>query len=41
VPAAAAVLQLDAGVPEVTSQPVPPIPVAPDAPRPPRRTGLN
>ena len=29
VPAAAAVLQLDAGVPEVTSQPVAPIPVAP------------
>jgi lysophospholipase L1-like esterase len=41
VPAAAAVLQLDAGVPEVTSQPVAPIPVAPDAPRPPGRTGLN
>jgi lysophospholipase L1-like esterase len=38
VPAAAAVLQLDAGIPEVTSQPVPPIP---DAPRPPGRTGLN
>ena len=29
VPAAAAVLQLDAAVPEVTSQPVPPIPIAP------------
>ena len=41
VPAAAAVLQLDAGVPEVTSQPVAPIPIAPDAPRPPGRTGLN
>ena len=41
VPAAASVLQLDAGVPEVTSQPVAPIPVAPDAPRPPGRTGLN
>jgi lysophospholipase L1-like esterase len=41
VPAAAAVLQLDAGVPEVSSQPVPPIPAAPDAPRPPGRTGLN
>jgi lysophospholipase L1-like esterase len=41
LPAAAAVLQLDAGVPEVTSQPVAPIPVAPDAPRPPGRTGLN
>ena len=38
VPAAAAVLQLDAGVPEVTSQPVAPLP---DAPRPPGRTGLN
>ena len=41
VPAAAAVLQLDAAVPEVTSQPVAPIPMAPDAPRPPGRTGLN
>ena len=41
VPAAAAVLQLDAGVPDVTSQPMAPIPVAPDAPRPPGRTGLN
>jgi hypothetical protein len=42
VPAAAAVLQLDATVPEVTTQPVPPIPAAPDAPpRPPGRTGLN
>src|SRR5689334_13581935 len=41
VPAAASVLQLDAAVPEVTSQPVAPIPVAPDAPRPPGRTGLN
>jgi hypothetical protein len=41
VPAAATVLQLDAGVPEVTSQPVPPIPAAPDVPRPPGRTGLN
>ena len=41
VPAAAAVLQLDAAVPEVTSQPVAPIPAAPDAPRPPGRTGLN
>jgi lysophospholipase L1-like esterase len=38
VPAAAAVLQLDAGIPEVNSQPVTPIP---DAPRPPGRTGLN
>jgi lysophospholipase L1-like esterase len=41
VPAAAAVLQLDAAVPDVTSQPMAPIPVAPDAPRPPGRTGLN
>jgi lysophospholipase L1-like esterase len=38
VPAAAAVLQLDAAVPEVTSQPVAPLP---DAPRPSGRTGLN
>jgi lysophospholipase L1-like esterase len=38
MPAAAAVLQLDAGIPEVNSQPVTPIP---DAPRPPGRTGLN
>lgn len=38
VPAAAAVLQLDAGIPEVTSQPVAPLP---DVPRPPGRTGLN
>jgi hypothetical protein len=41
VPAAAAALQIDAAVPEVTSQPVLPIPAAPDAPRPPGRTGLN
>jgi len=41
VPAVASVLQLDAGVPEVSSQPMAPIPVAPDAPRPPGRTGLN
>jgi hypothetical protein len=41
VPAAASVLQLDAGVPDVTSQPMAPIPAAPDAPRPPGRTGLN
>ena len=41
VPAAAAVLQLDAGVPEVNSQPMAPIQGAPDAPRPPGRTGLN
>lgn len=38
-PAAAAVLQLDAAVPEVISQPVPPIPAAPDAPRPSGKTG--
>jgi hypothetical protein len=37
VPAAAAVLRLDAAVPEVTSQPVQP--VAPDAPRPPGKAG--
>jgi hypothetical protein len=41
VPAAAAVLQLDAAVPEVTSQPMQPIPVLPNVPRPPGRTGLN
>jgi lysophospholipase L1-like esterase len=42
VPAAASVLQLDAGVPEVSSQPMAPIQGAPDAPpRPPGRTGLN
>jgi hypothetical protein len=40
-PAAASVLQLDAAVPEVTSQPVPPIPDAPGMLRPPGRTGLN
>ena len=40
LPAAAAVLQLDAAVPEVTSQPVAPIPAAPDAPRPTRRSEL-
>src|SRR4029078_5433130 len=39
--APAASLRLDAGVPDVTSQPMAPIPVAPDAPRPPGRTGLN
>lgn len=39
LPAAAAVLQLDANVPEVISQPVPPIPAAPDAPRPSGKTG--
>jgi lysophospholipase L1-like esterase len=38
-PAAASVLQLDAAVPEVTSQPVPPIQVAPPAPG--RTGGLN
>jgi hypothetical protein len=38
-PAAAAVLQLDSAVPEVTSQPVPPIPAAPGVPRPSGRTG--
>lgn len=42
VPAAAAVLQLDAGVPEVSSQPMAPVQSAPDAPpRPPGRTGSN
>jgi lysophospholipase L1-like esterase len=39
LPAAAAVLQLDAAVPEVISQPVPPIQFAPDAPRPSGNTG--
>jgi len=39
LPAAAAVLQLDANVPEVISQPVPPIPVTPDTPRPSGKTG--
>jgi hypothetical protein len=39
LPAAAAVLQLDAAVPEVTSQPVPPIPAAPVAPPPSGKTG--
>jgi lysophospholipase L1-like esterase len=39
LPAAAAVLQLDAAVPEVISQPVPPIPLAPAAPRPSGKTG--
>jgi hypothetical protein len=39
LPAAAAVLQLDATVPEVISQPVPPIPLAPEAPRPSGKTG--
>jgi len=37
VPAAAAVLRLDAGVPEVTSQPMQPPAVSPEAPRPPGR----
>lgn len=37
VPAAAEVLRLDAGVPEVTSQPMQPPAVAPEAPRPPGR----
>lgn len=39
LPAAAAVLQLDAAVPEVISQPVPPIPLAPEAPRRSGKTG--
>jgi lysophospholipase L1-like esterase len=39
LPAAAAVLQLDAAVPEVISQPVPPIPAVPDPPRPSGKTG--
>ena len=39
MPAAAALLQLDAAVPEVTSQPVPPIQVLPDAPQPSGKTG--
>jgi len=39
VPAAAAVLQLDVAVPEVTSEPVPPIQVAPGVPRPSDKTG--
>ena len=39
LPAAAAVLQLDANVPEVISQPVPPIPATPDTPRPSGKTG--
>ena len=39
LPAAAAVLQLDANVPEVISQPVPPIPAVPDPPRPSGKTG--
>jgi lysophospholipase L1-like esterase len=39
LPAAAAVLQLDAAVPEVISQPVPPIPVTPETPRPSGKTG--
>jgi lysophospholipase L1-like esterase len=39
LPAAAAVLQLDAAVPEVTSEPAPPIPATPDTPRPPGKTG--
>jgi hypothetical protein len=39
LPAAAAVLQLDATVPEVISQPVPPIPAVPDPPRPSGKTG--
>jgi lysophospholipase L1-like esterase len=39
LPAAAAVLQLDVAVPEVTSEPVPPIPVAPGVPRPSGKTG--
>jgi hypothetical protein len=39
LPAAAALLQLDANVPEVISQPVPPIPATPDTPRPSGKTG--
>ena len=39
LPAAAAVLQLDAAVPNVTSEPAPPIPVAPVAPQPSGKTG--
>ncbi len=39
LPAAAAVLQLDANVPEVISQPVPPIPATPDTPQPSGKTG--
>jgi len=39
LPAAAAVLQLDANLPEVISQPVPPIPATPDTPRPSGKTG--
>ena len=39
LPAAATVLQLDAAVPEVSSEPEPPIPVAPGAPRPSGKTG--
>lgn len=39
LPAAAAVLQLDANVPEVISQPVPPITPTPDTPRPSGKTG--
>jgi hypothetical protein len=38
LPAAAAVLQLDAGVPSVTSEPAPPIPGAPIAPQPSGKT---
>jgi lysophospholipase L1-like esterase len=39
MPAAAALLQLHAAVPEVTSQPVPPIQVLPDMPQPSGKTG--
>ena len=39
LPAAAAVLQLDAAVPSVTSEPAPPIPGAPIAPQPSGKTG--
>jgi lysophospholipase L1-like esterase len=39
LPAAAAVLQLDAAVPEVISQPVPPVPATSDPPRPSGKTG--
>jgi hypothetical protein len=39
LPAAAAVLQLDAAVPRVTSEPAPPIPGAPAAPLPSGKTG--
>jgi hypothetical protein len=39
LPAAAAVLQLDAAVPRVTSEPAPPLPGAPAAPLPSGKTG--